>query len=78
MMETKGSEEQDICIHISSVKLLSHVQLFVTPWTAARQASASLTPGAYSNLEPGCDTSRLPMVCLLLDSLSGKVAFICI
>ena len=28
---------------ISSVQLLSHVQLFVTPWTAARQASLSIT-----------------------------------
>ena len=28
---------------ISSVQLLSHVQLFVTPWTAARQASLSFT-----------------------------------
>ena len=27
----------------SSVQLLSHVQLFVTPWTAARQASVSIT-----------------------------------
>ena len=27
----------------SSVQLLSHVQLFVTPWTAARQASLSIT-----------------------------------
>ena len=29
--------------HISSVQLLSHVQLFVTSWTAARQASLSIT-----------------------------------
>ena len=28
---------------ISSVQSLSHVQLFVTPWTAARQASLSIT-----------------------------------
>ena len=28
---------------ISSVWLLSHVQLFVTPWTAAHQASLSIT-----------------------------------
>ena len=28
---------------ISSVQLLSHVQLFVTPWTAACQASLSIT-----------------------------------
>ena len=28
---------------ISSVQLLSHVQLFVTPWTAGHQASLSIT-----------------------------------
>ena len=28
---------------LSSVQLLSHVQLFATPWTAARQASLSIT-----------------------------------
>ena len=30
-------------ISVSSVQLLSHVQLFATPWTAARQASLSIT-----------------------------------
>ena len=35
---------------LSSVQLLSHVRLFVTPWTAACQAShPSPTPGACSN-----------------------------
>ena len=29
--------------HMHSVQLLSHVQLFVTPWTAACQASLSIT-----------------------------------
>ena len=29
--------------HCSSVQWLSHVQLFVTPWTIARQASLSIT-----------------------------------
>ena len=29
--------------HFSSVQLLSHVQLFATPWTAAHQASLSIT-----------------------------------
>ena len=28
---------------LSSVQLLSHVRVFVTPWTAARQASLSIT-----------------------------------
>ena len=32
-----------ICKDFSSVQLLSCVQLFATPWTAARQASLSIT-----------------------------------
>ena len=28
---------------VCSVQLLSHVRLFVTPWTAAHQASLSIT-----------------------------------
>ena len=31
------------CFVFSSVQLLSYVQLFATPWTAARQASLSIT-----------------------------------
>ena len=30
-------------IHFSSIQLLCHVRLFATPWTAARQASLSIT-----------------------------------
>ena len=37
----------------SSVQLLSRVWLFVTPWTAAHQASLSIrTPGVYSDSSP--------------------------
>ena len=44
------------CHLFSSVQSLSHVQLFATPWTAARQASLSITtPGVYSN---SCPLSR--------------------
>ena len=32
-----------ICEYHSSVQLLSHVRLFATSWTAARQASLSIT-----------------------------------
>ena len=40
----------------SSVQSLSHIQLFVTPWTASRQASLSITtPGVYPN---SCPMSR--------------------
>ena len=35
--------KNQIKAHISSVQLLSRVQLFVTPWTTARQASLSVT-----------------------------------
>ena len=39
--------------HFSSVELLSRVQLFATPWIAARQASCpSPTPGVYSDSRP--------------------------
>ena len=34
---------QVILLSFSSVQSLSHVRLFVTPWTAARQASPSIT-----------------------------------
>ena len=37
----RGRKQSDIIEH--SVQLLSPVQLFVTPWTAARQASLSIT-----------------------------------
>ena len=32
-----------ICVHFSSVQSLSHVWLFVTPWTTAHQSSLSIT-----------------------------------
>ena len=38
----------DFKIHISSVQLLSHVQLFATPWIVACQASLSLTNSSDS------------------------------
>ena len=34
---------ESFLVVFSSIQLLSHVQLFVTPWTAARQASLSIT-----------------------------------
>ena len=37
---------------LSLVQSLSHVQLFVTPWTAARPPCQSSTPGVYSNSCP--------------------------
>ena len=34
--------------HISSVQSLSRVRLFATPWTAARQASLSITNSSFN------------------------------
>ena len=39
-MQTSGCSK--ILVHISEVKLLSRVRLFVTPWTVAHQAPPSM------------------------------------
>ena len=49
----------------SSVQLLSHVQLFATPWTAARQASLSIT-NSWSLLKLMSIESVMPFNCPLL------------
>ena len=41
--EVKYLKEEYSVFPVSSVQSLSHVQLFATPWTAARQASLSIT-----------------------------------
>ena len=60
-------------ILFSSVQLLSHVQLFATPWTAPRQTSP--TPGACSNSCPCChptiSSSVIPFSCLQSYPASG-------
>ena len=66
---------------ITSVRLLSRVQLFATPWTAARQASCtSPTPGVYSHscplswwCHPAISSSVIPFAsCLQSFSASGS------
>ena len=42
-MEKSWDRHGKVQNNFSSVQPLSHVQLFVTPWTAARQASLSIT-----------------------------------
>ena len=48
-----------------SVLSLSHVRLFATPWTAARQASLSI-PNSWSPLKPMCIESVIPSNHLIL------------
>ena len=54
----------------SSVQLLSHVQLFVTPWTAACQASLSITNSwillKLMSIEPVMSSKPLILCCPLL------------
>ena len=54
---------------ISSVQSLSHVQLFVTPWTTACQASLSIT-NSWSLLKLMSIESVMPSNHLSLSSLS--------
>ena len=49
----------------SSVQLLSHVQLFVTPWTATHQASLSIT-NSWGLLKPMSIVSVMPSNHLIL------------
>ena len=61
---------QSLYIQVSSVPLHSHIWIFVTPRTAACQASLISTPGAYSNSCPSsqwCHPSiSFSVVCSLL------------
>ena len=57
-------------VMFSSVQLLSHVQLFVTPWTAARQASLSITNSwsllKLMSIELVMPSNHLLFCCILL------------
>ena len=54
-----------LSINLASVQLLSHVWLFATPWTAARQASLSIT-NSWSWLKPMSIESVMPSSHLIL------------
>ena len=57
-------------LHFSSVQLLSHIRLFATPWTSARQASLSIT-NSWSllkliSIESVMQSNHLILCCPLL------------
>ena len=56
-------------VQFSSVQSLSRVQLFVTPWSAARQASLSIT-NSWSLLKLMSIESVMPSNRLILSSAS--------
>ena len=57
-------------VQFSSIQSLSHVQLFVSPWIAARQASLSITNSRRSpklmSIESVMPSSHLILCCCLL------------
>ena len=66
-------------VQFSSVQLLSHVRLFATPWTAALQASLSITnsriPPKPMSIELGMPSKHLIFCCplLLLPSIFSSI-----
>ena len=61
----KWNPELSTSAYISSVQSLSHVRLFAAPWTAARQASLSIT-NSRSPLNPMSIESVMPSNHLIL------------
>ena len=75
-----GAKQQKLrSIQLSSVQSPSCVQLFVTPWTAARQASLSITnswsPPKPMSIESVMPSSHLILCCplLLLPSIPPSI-----
>ena len=70
----------NILHQFSSVQSLSHVQLFATPWTTARQASLSITNSwslpklmaIESVMHPTISSSVVPFSCLQSFPASGS------
>ena len=65
-----------LLVQFSSVQSLTHVQLFVTPWTAAHKASLSITNSRNSCLSWGFHTTIssfvVPFSCLQSFPASGS------
>ena len=60
-----GAPSCDQCFQFSSFQSLSHVRLFVTPWTAAQEASLAIT-NSQSLLKLMCIASVMPSNHLIL------------
>ena len=67
VIETKGMKKDDFYL---VVQLLSHVQLFTTPWSVARQASPSFTISRsllkLMSIESVMPSNQLILCCPLL------------
>ena len=61
---------------ISSVQLLSSIWLFVTPWTAAHQASVSIVNSRYSNSCPSSQWCHPTTSCSIIPFSSCLQSFL--
>ena len=74
LQSSAGAEES---VQFSSIQLLHHVQLFVTPWTAACQASLSVTNSQsllkLMSIESVMPCNHLIFCCPLLPSILPSI-----
>ena len=75
-MPALPSPQSKLLVQFSSVQSLSHVRLFVTPWTVARQASLSIT-NYWSLPKPMSIESVMPSNRLILCRLLLLLPSIC-
>ena len=72
-----------VCVCVYSVQSLSHVRPFATPWTAAHQASLSITSShrllKLTSIELVIPSSHLNLCCslILLPSISPSIRVFC-
>jgi len=73
-------EMKEWTVNFSSVQLLSHVRLFATPWSAACQASLSITSSQsllkLMSIELVMPSNHLILCCPLLLLLKSMLCFI--
>ena len=64
-----------VSVQFSSVPSLSHVKLFVTPWTAARQASLSISNSrsflTLMSTESLLPSNHLIYICIYIYAIGG-------
>ena len=78
MLTTRVTRSINWVVQFSSVQSLSHVRLFATPWTAARQKSLSITnswsPPKPMSIESVMPSNHLILCCpLLLPSIFPNI-----
>ena len=75
-MDHYRERQKQSSVQFSSVQLLNHIQLFVTPWIAAHQASLSITnsqsPPKLISIKSVMPSNHL-ILCLRLPSIFSSI-----